>query len=63
MALEPVLTTVRLVRTGATVEMTGVGSRIVDGVFEPSDREASSLAKALAELTVLAGVLAPLRLR
>ena len=60
-ALEPVLTTVRLVRTGASVEMTGVASRISDGVYEPTEREASSLAAAITELTTLAGALAPLR--
>ena len=57
------LTTVRLVRTGASVEMTGVASRIVDGVFEPTERETSSMAAAIVELQALAGALAPLRLR
>jgi NAD(P)H-dependent FMN reductase len=61
MALDPVLTTVRLIKTGAAVEMTRVGSRIVDGVFEPTERESASLDAALAELVTLSATLAPLR--
>ncbi|MGV8969199.1 MAG: NADPH-dependent FMN reductase [Microbacteriaceae bacterium] len=60
-ALEPVLTTVRLVRTGASVEMTGVGARITDGVFEPSEKESSTLSAAIVELLALAGALSSLR--
>jgi NAD(P)H-dependent FMN reductase len=61
MALDPVLTTVRLIKTATAVEMTGVGARIVDGVFEPSERESKALNAALAELVALSEVLAPLR--
>jgi NAD(P)H-dependent FMN reductase len=59
--LEPVLTTVGLVKTGATVEINFVGTRIEDGTFTPSEKESSILSHQLAELDALAKALAPLR--
>ena len=62
-ALEPVLNTVGLVKTGATVEINFIGTRVKDGVFEPTEKENSILAHLLTELDSLVSALAPLRER
>jgi NAD(P)H-dependent FMN reductase len=60
-SIEPVLTTVGLVKTGANVEIPFIGTRIVDDAFEPNEKEGAILGKVLAELTTLAEALTPLR--
>ena len=59
--LEPVLTTVGLVRAGAAVELPFGGAQVADGVFTPNDKETAIAAKMLAELASLAETLKPLR--
>jgi NAD(P)H-dependent FMN reductase len=59
--LEPVLTTIGLVKTGATVEINFIGTRVVDGVFTPSEKESAIIGHVLDELESLATVLRPLR--
>ena len=60
-SIEPVLTTVGLVKAGANVEIPFIGTRVVDGAFEPNEKESAILGKLLAELSTLAGALTPLR--
>ena len=60
-SIEPVLTTVGLVKAGANVEIPFIGTRVVDGAFEPNEKESAILGKLLAELGTLAGALKPLR--
>jgi len=60
-SIEPVLTTVGLVKTGANVEIPFIGTRVIDGSFEPNEKETAILGKVLAELSTLAGALTPLR--
>jgi NAD(P)H-dependent FMN reductase len=60
-SIEPVLTTVGLVKTGANVEIPFIGTRIVDGAFEPNEKETAILGKVLGELDSLAEALKPLR--
>ena len=62
-ALEPVITGVGMVRTGAGVEIPFAGAQIADGVFTPSDKETAILGKQLAELEQLASALRPLQNR
>ena len=60
-ALRPVLQALGLVSTGANVEIPFIGTRVIDGSFEPNEKETAILGKVLAELSTLAGALTPLR--
>ncbi|MCU1470376.1 MAG: NAD(P)H-dependent oxidoreductase [Glaciihabitans sp.] len=60
-ALMPVTGALGLVRVGANVELTFGGLQVVDGVFEPKERESSILVRELDEIDTLAQVLTPLR--
>jgi len=59
--LEPVLTTVGLIRAGAAVELPFGGMQVADGVFTPNDKETAIIAKMLTELGTMAEALKPLR--
>ena len=60
-ALEPVLTTVGLVKTGANVEINFVGAHVKDGVFTPEEKHHSILHSVLNQLHDLSEALKPLR--
>lgn len=60
-SIEPVLTTVGLVKTGANVEIPFIGTRLADGAFQPNEKESAILGKVLAELDTLAEALKPTR--
>jgi NAD(P)H-dependent FMN reductase len=60
-ALAATISAVGLVRTGAAVEMSFVGTQISDGVFSPSEKQAAILSKVFDELPVLSEALRPLR--
>jgi NAD(P)H-dependent FMN reductase len=60
-ALEAVLTTIGLVKTGSTVEINFIGTRVADGVFTPNEKESAIIAHVLDELELLESVLRPLR--
>ena len=62
-ALEPVITGVGMVRTGAGVEIPFAGAQVADGVFTPSEKETAILGKLVAELDGLATALRPLQNR
>lgn len=50
-----------LVRAGANVELPFAGARVVDGVYQPEEKESAILEKQLAELASLAETLKPAR--
>jgi len=50
-----------LVRVGANVELNFGGKQVVDGVFEPGEKESAIIVKELEELKNLAGFLTPAR--
>jgi NAD(P)H-dependent FMN reductase len=52
-----------MVRAGATVEMPFAGRQVVDGVFQPDEKESSVLANQISELEALAVALRPLQTR
>lgn len=60
-ALLPTLAAVGLIRTDANVELTFAVRQVVDGIFEPGERESSIIVKELAELAALAEALIELR--
>lgn len=60
-ALDPVITTVGLVKTGTTVDINYIGKLVHDGVFRPEEKHPAVFAKMLEELHRLAGALVPLR--
>jgi len=60
-AMEPVLTTVGLVKTGATLDLPFVKSLVVDGVFTPQPKHAEILTHILDELETLSTALEPVR--
>lgn len=60
-ALEPVLTTVGLVKVPANVEINFVASHVSDGVFTPEQRHLSVMGSSLNELAAYSRALAPLR--
>ncbi len=60
-ALDPVLSTVGLVKTSHSVEIDYVSTQIVDGVFTPAEKHAALLSHQLDDLTELAPALATLR--
>lgn len=59
--LEPVLTTLGLVKTGSNVEINFIGTRVIEGVFAPNEKESAILANLLDELDRLSVALRPLR--
>ncbi len=59
-AIEPVLSMVGLVKTGANLEIPLPSATFTDGAFVPTDREVSILGNVLGELTTLAATLQPL---
>jgi len=61
MAMEPVLTVVGMVKTGAAVEIPFAATQMDNGVFQPSDKDSAILGKVLAEMDTLAMALRPLR--
>jgi NAD(P)H-dependent FMN reductase len=61
MAMAEITSMLGMVRTGATVEMPFAGRQIVDGVFQPSEKESSVLENLLTELDSLATALRPLQ--
>jgi len=60
-AIEPATNGVGLVRAGAAVELPFGPAQVVDGVFQPNDKEIAILGKQLVELATLADALKPLR--
>jgi NAD(P)H-dependent FMN reductase len=50
-----------LVRVGANVELTFGGKQVVDGVFQPQEKELAILAHQLEEIATLSAALTPLR--
>lgn len=60
-ALDPVLTTVGLVKTAHSVEIDYVSKLIEDGVFMPEDKHRAVLSRLLDDITALSGALKPLR--
>jgi NAD(P)H-dependent FMN reductase len=60
-ALMPTTGALGLVRVGANVELSFVGTQIVDGVFQPGEKELAIIARELAEIESLSQVLAPAR--
>lgn len=60
-ALDPVLTTIGLVKTSSNVEINFIGTRIVDGTFDPSEKESAILSHALDQLEEISAALEPLR--
>jgi NAD(P)H-dependent FMN reductase len=60
-ALLPTIVALGLVRVGANVELTFGGKQVVDGVFQPQEKELAIIAHELKELTTLAEGLRPLR--
>ena len=61
--LEPTITGLGMVRTGAGVEIPFASAQVVDGSFEPSAKETAILGKQLGELEQLAAALRPLQNR
>jgi NAD(P)H-dependent FMN reductase len=61
--LEPAISTVGMVRTGASLEIPFAGKQVVDGEFTPSEKEIAVLHTVLVELDGLAGALRPLQNR
>jgi NAD(P)H-dependent FMN reductase len=59
--LEPTLTTVGLMRVGASVEINFIGKRIVEGAFAPEEKEFAILGRMLEQLDDLQSRLATLR--
>jgi NAD(P)H-dependent FMN reductase len=60
-ALLPSLVGLGLIRVGANVELTFGGQQVVDGVFQPQEKELGILARELEEIETLAIALAPVR--
>ena len=60
-ALEPVLTTVGLVKVAANPEIGMIGSRMVDGAFQGDDKLAGTVAAMTRQLVRTAEALRPLR--
>ena len=61
--LEPAITGVGMVRTGASVELPFAGHQVADGEFTPNEKEIAVLGKVLVELDGLATALRPLQNR
>lgn len=60
-AIDSVISSMGLVKTGAAVEIPFAGASVTDGVFEASDKHTAILATMLTELETLAETLRPLR--
>jgi NAD(P)H-dependent FMN reductase len=60
-ALAPVLASVGMVKVAANPEITGVGSKTVDGVFQGDEKLAGTVAAMTRQLVELEDALAPLR--
>ena len=60
-AIMPITSALGLVRVGANVELNFGGAQVVDGVFQPKEKEIAILAKEFEEVDTLAGVLTPAR--
>jgi NAD(P)H-dependent FMN reductase len=60
-AIMPITSALGLVRVGANVELNFGGQQVVDGVFQPQEKETAILAKELDELANLAAFLTPAR--
>jgi NAD(P)H-dependent FMN reductase len=60
-AMMAVTSALGLVRVGANVELPFGGKQIVDGVFQPGEKESAIILKELDELDTLAAVLTPAR--
>ena len=60
-AIMPITSALGLVRVGANVELNFGGKQVVDGVFQPQEKEIAILAKELAELNNLSSFLTPAR--
>jgi NAD(P)H-dependent FMN reductase len=60
-ALMTITSALGLVRVGANVELPFGGRQVVDGVFQPGEKESAILEKQFAELHNLAGFLTPAR--
>jgi NAD(P)H-dependent FMN reductase len=60
-AIMSITSALGLVRVGANVEMNFGGKQVVDGVFQPQEKEEAILAKQFEELDNLAGFLTPAR--
>src|SRR5476649_424272 len=58
-SLTPTTSNLGLVRVGANVELNFGGRQVVDGVFQPGEKETAILAKELEELYNLSGFLTP----
>ena len=61
--LEPAITGLGMVRTGASVELPFAGKQLVNGEFVPNEKEIAVLGKVFVELDGLAGALRPLQNR
>jgi NAD(P)H-dependent FMN reductase len=59
--LLPALASLGLVRVGANVELNYAGKQVVDGVFQPQEKDLAILAHELEEIATLALALAPVR--
>jgi NAD(P)H-dependent FMN reductase len=60
-SLMSVTSALGLVRVGANVELNFGGKQVVDGVFQPQEKESAILEKELVELDTLSGFLTPAR--
>ena len=60
-ALMPITGALGLVRVGANVELTFGGKQVVDGVFQPQEKETAIIAHEFEEIEALAAVLTPSR--
>jgi NAD(P)H-dependent FMN reductase len=60
-ALMPVTGALGLVRVGANVELNFGGLQVVDGVFQPGEKESALIQRELEELNNLAAFLTPAR--
>lgn len=60
-ALDPVISTVGLVKTSSSVDINYIATHIVDGVFVPEDKHPAVLGKVLDQVHELAEALRPLR--
>lgn len=60
-ALEPVLTTVGLVKVASNVEINFMGNHIAEGVFTPDEKHAAILQSALGQLQLTVEAYKPLR--
>jgi NAD(P)H-dependent FMN reductase len=60
-ALDPVTSTVGLMKINVAVEINFVGLQVADGVFTPNEKESAILDKVLGELESLSTALATLR--